>query len=473
MKRITSIIAFSTATVLSPLAHADLASDLQGFYNQAAFTNITIGGAYQGQTANMLTPGGITWRIPSRNYQLMSIQLPRLRMGCGGIDLFTGGFSFINSDQLVAMLRNIGSAALSYGLMIAIKTISPESAQVIEKLQSWAQKANAMNINSCEAARNLIQGGFKAVAGREWGCISAKLMAGDDYQKAKEACGTAGEANTTEAPDEEKPNLPMTKGNIAWKAIMQRSPFAGDVDLAQAAMSISGTVIIGPKPAGSSEEFEIKPFPSIIGNSQGQRLIEAMLYGGTATVYGCNDGYGADQCLDLQENVTINIRQGLKQAMYYQLLMLAVSIYIDSDIGNWNADLVKFVDSATLPVYRYMTTMVASGGPSLAIKQAELYAEYLARDLINTYLNDIIVTVTKAVMASRNNTNDESFKRFIKGTEQALDAINKHESKTLERIRTRMAMNEEMLLYQRMLAARIPAAMFVGETPGSSTSRLR
>jgi len=138
-------------------------------------------------------------------------------------------------------------------------------------------------------------------------------------------------------------------------------------------------------------------------------------------------------------------------------------------LPSWNTNLVKFVDSATLPVYRYMTTMVASGGPSLALKQADLYADYLARDLINTYLNDIIVTVTKAVMASRNNTNDESYKRFMKGTEQALNAIRDREIKTLERIRTRMAMNEEMLLYQ---AARIPAAMFVGETPGSSTARL-
>jgi conjugative transfer pilus assembly protein TraH len=60
---------------------------------------------------NLYTGGSLFLRTPSRNYQLLSAAAPSLRGGCGGIDAFAGAFSFINVDQFVAMLRNIGQNA--------------------------------------------------------------------------------------------------------------------------------------------------------------------------------------------------------------------------------------------------------------------------------------------------------------------------------------------------------------------------
>ena len=73
----------------------------------------TTGGpaAYEGQTMNLPYRRQPVPAHPSRNYQLLSAAAPSLRGGGGGIDAFAGA-SFINVDQFVAMLRNIGQNAL-------------------------------------------------------------------------------------------------------------------------------------------------------------------------------------------------------------------------------------------------------------------------------------------------------------------------------------------------------------------------
>jgi conjugative transfer pilus assembly protein TraH len=68
-------------------------------------------------------------------------------VGCGGIDLFAGSFSFINEAQFVALLKNIGQNALGYFFQLALKSMAPEIAVTLEWLQDQAQKINALNVN--------------------------------------------------------------------------------------------------------------------------------------------------------------------------------------------------------------------------------------------------------------------------------------------------------------------------------------
>jgi len=74
--------------------------------------------------------------------------LPGYRSGCGGIDLFMGGFSFINSDQLIALMKNIMNNAKGYAFTLALESATPQLANVIKFLQEQAAKINAMNVNS-------------------------------------------------------------------------------------------------------------------------------------------------------------------------------------------------------------------------------------------------------------------------------------------------------------------------------------
>ena len=41
------------------------------------------------------TGGSVFTRTPIRDVQLVQVELPSYRAGCGGIDLYSGGFSFL------------------------------------------------------------------------------------------------------------------------------------------------------------------------------------------------------------------------------------------------------------------------------------------------------------------------------------------------------------------------------------------
>ena len=437
---------------------ADIVSDLESFYdNTISYGNVTPFSAYSGQTTNMVTPGGVTWRVPAKNVSPFSVQVPRVRMGCGGIDLFMGGFSFINASELINLLRNIGSgAAVSYGLMIALKVISPDAESLIETLQDWAQKANAMNITSCEAARSVISGAFKTAAGKEWGCISSRLMAGDDYQNAKKFCGAGGGAATTAPPASEERSLPLTAGNLVWKALTETG-FTADRRLAEAAMSLTGTVILRPQPGGSLDKV---PLPPMIGEGRGNALIRSLLYGGRAEIYQC-DTTPADGCLNpALTTITIPRARSLKSRIYTQMLMIAISIFTDTPPANWGSNTDRLIESAPYPIYRYLTTMVATGGATLAIRKADLYAEMIAYQILQNYLADLLQLVVRSVDVTRDNKDDPVMEEFRQNVAKAIRAVELTGREIKNQVDLQRAFTDEMMLYQKMLAARVPASSF-------------
>ncbi|MFW6098727.1 MAG: conjugal transfer protein TraH, partial [bacterium] len=118
--------------------------------------NVTNPAILQGQTMNLYTGGSLFMRMPHKTYNLATVTPPSWNAGCGGIDLFMGGFSFINKEQFVAMLRNIGSNALGYGFKLAIQNLCPTCDNVMQALQATAQQINRQNIDSCETAKGIV-----------------------------------------------------------------------------------------------------------------------------------------------------------------------------------------------------------------------------------------------------------------------------------------------------------------------------
>jgi conjugative transfer pilus assembly protein TraH len=57
------------------------------------FDNVTYSspGSFEDQTRGYLTAGGMSGRVDVHNDYLMSVTLPKVRAGCGGIDMFLGG----------------------------------------------------------------------------------------------------------------------------------------------------------------------------------------------------------------------------------------------------------------------------------------------------------------------------------------------------------------------------------------------
>ena len=83
-------------------SHAGIGDDLESFFNGSGIVdvNTTTPGAHKDQSAGYWSGGGMSARTRVKNAQLGTLQLPSINAGCGGIDMYMGGLSFIVTIQL-------------------------------------------------------------------------------------------------------------------------------------------------------------------------------------------------------------------------------------------------------------------------------------------------------------------------------------------------------------------------------------
>jgi len=101
--------------------------------------------------------GEFSLRVPNQSIALMTLDPPRIEMGCGGIDMFGGSFSFVNSDQLVAILRNIGQVAVAALFKMAINSISKELGMSMTDMSNVMHTLNNARLNSCKIGTKIAE----------------------------------------------------------------------------------------------------------------------------------------------------------------------------------------------------------------------------------------------------------------------------------------------------------------------------
>ena len=109
-----ALAALITSTLLStpaPSIAGDLNAEVDAMFRSlGGIGNYTAPGAFKGQTLNTFTGGNLYLRSPNKTYQLLALQFPSARGGCGGIDVFGGSFSHISAAEFKNMLKNITAA---------------------------------------------------------------------------------------------------------------------------------------------------------------------------------------------------------------------------------------------------------------------------------------------------------------------------------------------------------------------------
>ncbi|HBY0038665.1 conjugal transfer protein TraH, partial [Klebsiella pneumoniae] len=112
---------------LSFSAAADVNGDMNNFFNKLGFaSNTSQPQVWQGQAAGYASGGSLYARTQVKTIQLVSMTLPDINAGCGGIDAYLGSFSFINSEQLQRFGKQIMSNAAGYFFDLALQTTVPE-----------------------------------------------------------------------------------------------------------------------------------------------------------------------------------------------------------------------------------------------------------------------------------------------------------------------------------------------------------
>jgi len=109
----------------------------------------------RGQKRGYFTAGSLSARWQTSNEHLFSITLPKINVGCGGIDLFGGGFAFLNPEYLVQQLQQILAGAAAAAFDMALKVLCEQCSETIKSLQQMISKLNSMQLDSCNMGKNL------------------------------------------------------------------------------------------------------------------------------------------------------------------------------------------------------------------------------------------------------------------------------------------------------------------------------
>ena len=265
---------------------------------------------WKDQLGNYATGGSLFARTPMTDLQLLSFNIPSIDAGCGGININFGGFGYISGKQIQTLIKQIGANALSYTVMLTIKSISPQIADLLENLEAMARFMNAQNINSCQLGASIAAGLFPKNEHSHRLACQARKMGGNNggigdamssYFTGREYCNDGQKAleENNKDKDENKPLLPA-EYNLVWYALKKEEANAGKpmaTEDKEFLMSLSGTILAVKK--GETIGFIHKP--SLVRGDD--KIIEKLIFGsgdaGNSSpfrLYKCDD---TKSCLNL------------------------------------------------------------------------------------------------------------------------------------------------------------------------------
>lgn len=122
------------------------------------FDNAVVTGrsSYENQQRGFYTAGGFSARVNVATDYPITVSLPRLDSGCGGVDLFLGGMSFLDEDYLVEKFQNIIQAAPALAFDIALKVMAKELSDSMSKLESATNWLNSLQLDDCAISKRVV-----------------------------------------------------------------------------------------------------------------------------------------------------------------------------------------------------------------------------------------------------------------------------------------------------------------------------
>jgi conjugative transfer pilus assembly protein TraH len=449
-------------TLAPTLGHpGNLNAEMQAMFNElGALGNVTTPGAFRGQAMNLYTGGSLMMRSRGKNYPLINAQLPSLKAGCGGIDLFGGAFSFINKEQFVALLRNIGSNAVGYAFKLALQSISPDIDKLLTELQDQINKINSMNINSCEAAQALVNGLVGEYDNSMMsGCanISQYLGSVTDRVDARLTCSTNAPSVVRSAANSGDPNVrnaTFAKGNVIWTAL-NRVGGSISQEEKELIMSVIGTVVLHPPQDDGSGAVPRYFEPTLSG------LRDLLLGTGASTteghvdveVYVCDE---PGECLN-PTRTRVSVKP-FTRLVTERLRRLSDNIatrtpQTAADIG--------FVNTTTEPVYKMLSVANAIPGSNTAETLIETYKDVIALDYAETFLSRAIRQALTALSHTLNRSGvEERYVETLRNNAQAAQRQLLTEKQTAyAKVRSVSSMTQDLQTLERQLWSSMPTAV--------------
>lgn len=381
------VLAFS-----GPIHAGSVGEDLKSFWERTGGgVNVTKPYAYQGQQAGYATLGSLYVRTKPRNATLANIQLPSVRAGCGGIDIFGGSFSFISEEELIRLMEAIMQNAAGFAFELALESLSPTVQETVAKLRALLQEVNAMNINSCEAGQLITSSLWPKMDGASQHiCATIGSYSGRfaDRVAAKHGCGTGGKHNSTlnRADGALAEQVPVDV-NYAWKAIQKNNFLSSNRRVAEFFMTMTGTIIT----LKGSNDNEGPKHRTIAPKALTSEMIGALVDGGTITLLSCDE---TTKCLNPE---TRDRAIGEKNALYSMVesVIQDLSDAISSGTGKISDEAVALIGMTSVPIYDTLIN-AKSYKYQFVSDEISVMSELVAIDLAMVYIDEAIQEMSKS-----------------------------------------------------------------------------
>jgi conjugative transfer pilus assembly protein TraH len=214
---------------------------------------------YESQRRGGVTMGTFRLRAPLNSINLVNLTAPEIRAGCGGLDLYGGSFTFINTDSFRQILRQIGANAIGYAFKLALATMCEKCDSILTGLQDMMNQFTKMNVDSCRWAQGMVNDTVKAMglAGEVKGMSDASAVGDADewMDAALEAFAEPGKWFANGDPDGADPTK-AEFGNLTWNALRIANVqalfgfAAGSLSHHEVLLNIAGSAMVrGPNDA--------------------------------------------------------------------------------------------------------------------------------------------------------------------------------------------------------------------------------
>lgn len=456
-----ALICFVTLiTYLSPISdlYAKSVGDSMGdFWNGVggSYSNSTDAGGYQLQGAGYYTGGSFTARTKVVNVYPVTVTPPGIRAGCGGIDVYTGAFSHINTDQFIALLKAIPSNATGFAFQLALETMSPAIKGTMDQLQSVIDKINSTNLNSCDLAQNMVASGLKYSGLSQKYCeVSANSKGyATDYARARNECGTGGKSTQyNNAADAVNGENRIFNKNIAWETLKKSSVLSDNNDeLAQLVQALTGTIII-KSPTNEYDGPQISYKKSIVVDDD---TIKAFLEGGQVTILSCDE---KDKCLNpTEKTITISADKAFRKKISTTMGEMVTRL---STGQKFDAKHIDLVNKTSIPIHKAMVVQQAYYGSATAAGgiNPEQFSAVIAVDMLYHYFDDMLKAVQEQSKQIQNF--DQSIvEKFQKSVEAARTELSKYKIDANTTIEKAQMVAEQAQKIESILSARMSSKM--------------
>lgn len=379
-------------------------------------------GSFEDQTRGYLTAGGMSGRVDVHNDYLMSLSLPKVKAGCGGIDMFLGGMSFLDPDYLVQKLESILQAAPAVAFQYLLETLDEKMGNIISKMEAATNFLNSIQVNDCRMANRMVQiakgdDNMSGIIEEMTGYRSIKQGFAKSYQQSREKI-EANKNNPTEDLRDALTNCPAEVTDIfrTGSLLSHAATRVGAGDWANVMRARVGDVYMRWDPTDKVPLFSAIPACPTQDTESAQDFLTGRVQRRAlnipATAADCSqDGSGRGALILAREKMD----------------SIATKIRTRSALS---ADEKQFVANVrTLPIYRMLEWGVRQGVVDSVVGDTdELVALTLAYQMLNDLTRSIDFAVgnaergaTVAGAATGDSTNICQTRILSKGLEQLRD----------------------------------------------------